>query len=119
MTTAHFPTPDQDPLMRGDTFDALAFTFAIDGLREDLTDYTLQSQIRYSEKTGKVYHEMSIGDGITITDAAQGEFEVDEFLMDWPAGKYYWDIEFIKGGVVKTYFSATITLSQDVTNKKA
>jgi Na+-transporting NADH:ubiquinone oxidoreductase subunit NqrA len=116
-TIINYPTTPQNPITRGDTFDEQFFTFKKNGAAVDITDYVLQGQIRYLSKTGKVYHEMTIGNGITVTDAEQGEFTVHEFDMDWPAGMYYWDIEFISpDGIKKTYFKATIDITQDVTN---
>ena len=104
---------------KGDTFDGIRYTIlnSSDNLPIDLTAATIKSQFRKSAKKGTVIKEVTDGVGITISDAVNGIFEIDSFIIDWEVSTYYYDIEItFSNGVVKTYIEGTLTVIQDITN---
>ena len=89
-----------------------------DGSPINLTGVDIISQFRKDCRTGLVVRDMSVGNGITITDAANGLFKIDEFVIDWVADIYYYDIQFtLTSGIEKTPIFGDITVLQDVTQK--
>lgn len=68
------------PLVKGDTWDVLQVSMTTDGtaLDDALTNVTM-TWTRADGTAGPVLDET---DGITITDAASWQFEVDEVLED-------------------------------------
>ena len=111
METYNFPD-----MVRGDTFKAKEFEILKNGVPLDLTNFEINAQIRLGDKRGRLFKTFTIGDGITLTNAAAGQFTWDAFLMDVTTpGRYYYDIEFIDGDVVNTYVGGTIKVIDDVT----
>lgn len=105
--------PDQT---QGDTFKGLEFEVIINAAPKNLTNTAIRIDFRKDKKTGEIQKSLAVGTGITKTDAPAGKFKIDEFVMDWPVGKYYYDVEFNDSGVIKTYFEGSWTITQDVTN---
>ena len=102
----------------GDTFDGVQFTVTktIDNTTTpvDLTDCRIFSQIKDSR--GIVVRDMSIDNGITVTDAVNGVFQVDSFIVDLGIGTFVYDIQTIfPDGTVKTYVKGAFGVVQDVT----
>lgn len=105
-------------IIRGDTFKDLQFTLSINSVAEDLTDYAIACKFRRGSKTGKEVKSLTVGSGITITDALNGVFKIDAFNLgtDFVTGTYYYDIEFTNGsGEIDTYINGTFKVNQDVT----
>ena len=105
-------------IIKGDTFKDLQFTLKINSVVEDLTDYSIACKFRKNAKTGKEVKSLTVGAGITITDAVNGIFKIDAFDLDatFIAGTYYYDIEFTNGsGEIDTYINGTTKVIQDVT----
>ena len=83
-----------------------------------LTSVEIISQFRKNCKTGLVVRDMSVGNGITIVDAALGLYKIDEFVINWSADKYFYDIQFtFTNAIEKTPIFGDITITQDVTQK--
>lgn len=105
--------------LKGDTFNGIEFTL-IDSNSElpiDITDALITIQFKSHSKTGLINVELNVGSGITITDAENGVFVIDSFLLDWQPKKYYYDVQItFPNGVVKTYIEGTFLVIQDVTN---
>ena len=104
---------------KGDTFDGIQYTIlnSSDNLPIDLTGATIKSQFRKSNRKGSIILEITDGVGITVSDAVNGIFEIDSFLLDWQPSTYYYDIEItFSNGVVKTYIEGTLIVNQDITN---
>jgi hypothetical protein len=52
------------------------------------------------------------GSGLTITNAVNGQFEIDEQIISIPADRYYYEITFqLQTGAVKTYISGYWTIT--------
>lgn len=101
---------------RGDTFNARLLTFRDSQSNPiNLTGLNIKMQFRKNTKTGRLVKELSIGSGITITNAAGGEIQTDSFQLDWEVGTYYYDIQQDNDGNIKTLFEGTLPIIQDVT----
>lgn len=104
--------------IKGDTFCGLSCSLTKNDIPIDLTGVVIKSYFRFCSKTGKEVHKFSIGNGITVTDASNGEFNLlkDE-ILDWKVGKWYFDIEFtFPDGSVKSSNTEILNIVQDVTN---
>lgn len=59
----------------------------------DLTGATITATFRFGSQQGPVTNTYTIGDGITIIDLVQGQFTLlENTIIDWPVGFYYFDI---------------------------
>jgi hypothetical protein len=105
------------PHIKGDTYNGLCFTVTINGVALDLTDVEINAHFRLGSKTGCKVHKFSVGNGIEITDAVNGQFSLlENEIIDWEVGSWYFDIEFTYlSGKVKTYYSDILIIIQDVT----
>ena len=57
----------------------------------------------------------SVSSGITLTDAINGVFAVDAFIVDVDAFKYLYDIQItFTDGVVRTYLKGNFKVNQDI-----
>ena len=102
--------------VKGDTYNGVQFQYIKDGVPVDLTGAGIFIDFRYPRKTGKLTKALSVGDGITITDAANGEFRIDPFdLVGFEVNKHYYDIQLVLNGVTKTYLEGYLEVIQDVT----
>lgn len=104
--------------IKGDTFLGLPCTLLDNNnVAVDLTGVAIRCYFRYGNPTGERVFKFSIGNGITITNAALGEFYLlKDFLIDWKVGIWYFDIEFtFTDGKVKSSNIETLNIIQDVT----
>ena len=111
-------TYDMNNHHKGDTFNTLQFTMLnTDGLTPiNLTGMGIKSQFRSDWKKGVLVKELNIGTGITVTDALNGVFQIDPFILDWNPSNYYYDVEFtFVDARVVTYIEGLIKIMQDVT----
>ena len=114
-TIATYNIPDH---YKGDTFKGLAFNMQNQTTSApiDLTDSEIKIQFRSGSNIGTVQKELSIGSGITLVDAINGQFAIDAFVIDWRAGMNYYDIQITyPDGKVKTYIKGTLKIIDDVT----
>jgi len=102
--------------IKGDTFEAVNFEIKIDNVAVDLTDTTIKMQLR-KEYGGVVALSLTsvANAGITITDAVDGLFKINEQIINIDASNYIYDIQFDFDGVVKTYISGNFLIKNDVT----
>lgn len=102
---------------RGDTFDAVAFTFKDKdtGLPIDLSGTDIKCQFR-SPFNAKIIKEIDLDDGILMISEVGGTIAIDEFLITWDDGVYNYDIQIIyPSGTTKTYVKGTVTVLGDTT----
>ena len=97
----------------GDTWKGLTFTYDRDGVFQDLTNYAIKMQVKTSGN--EILLDLSIGFGITLTDAVNGVFTIDPILTPNAAGTNYYDIEFTNAGIVSTYVKGKFTIESDIT----
>lgn len=96
----------------GDTLD-LYGTYKIDGVATSLAGYTITSQVRDSRGT--------LIDAFTVSLMDQGllpgGFKLSAGEIDWPAGTYKCDIEFVDGtDFVRSSETFLIPVEQDITH---
>ena len=97
----------------GDTHDGVTVTVKSGGAAIDLTNITIAMQVR--NNADAVTLDLTVGSGLTKTNAAGGVFKVDAFTMP-AAGTYSYDIQFTYAdSSVKTYMSGFITSVAGVT----
>jgi hypothetical protein len=102
--------------IKSDTFEAVNFEINVDTIPVDLTDTTIRMQLR-KEYGGVVGLSLTsvANAGITITDAVNGLFRINQQIINIPAFNYIYDIEFDFDGIVKTYISGNFLILNDVT----
>ena len=89
-----------------------------DGNPISLAGVDIICQFRKDCDNGLVVRDMSVGNGITITDEANAFYEIDQYLMDWGGGFYVYDIQFtLTNGIEKTPIFGDRTVINDVTKK--
>lgn len=105
---------------KGDTFEGQQFTVVVNGSALNLANVSvITMDVRKSGNT-KLILRLSTNveyGGITVVDAPNGIFQIDEQIIDIPAEDYVYDIEFtFTNGKKKTYVYGTWTITQDVTH---
>jgi hypothetical protein len=101
---------------KGDTFEAVDFELKINDVEVDLTDTIIRMQVRQNYGAAIVLNFTSVDDeGITITDAVNGLFKINQQIIDIPAFNYIYDIQFDFDGEIKTYISGNFVITNDVT----
>ena len=113
-------TPTEQDLgifLRGDTVPEINFqVFDESGAPIDITGQTISSQLRFGAKAGQLRLDIDLASGITIVDAAQGQFKFDAFQLEfWTVGTYFYDIQFDDAGTITTRFTGKLIIDQDVT----
>ena len=101
---------------RGDTFEAVNFEIKINDVAVDLSDAIIRMQLR-KEYGGIIALNLTSVDnaGLTITDAVDGLFKINEQVINIEAGNYLYDIQFNFDGEIKTYVSGNFIITNDVT----
>lgn len=111
-------------LTRGDTntFDVVC---AVNGTVYDLTgaDLHLTAKNGIDDADADAVIELTLADGITVTDAEGGEVTLTfapSTTSALPHGRrLWWDLQAIKGGAITTLFKGRIFISGDVTRATA
>jgi len=101
--------------IHGDTYTGVQFTIYSNSSPLNLSGAAIRMYIRKASKQGTIIKKLAIGTGITITNGAGGQFQIDSFLIDFPAWMYYYDIEFTISGIISTYIQGKFEVLQDVT----
>ena len=99
---------------KGDTFAGASFTINVNASPLDLTGATIVMTVKRGDCNGSTVGTLSSANAgeITITNAAGGEFQIDEQVIDFPAGTHYYDIQFtLQDGTIKTYISGNWTIT--------
>lgn len=95
---------------RGDTFAEVPINVKINGSNLNLTGATILMQLR-KEAGGIVAFEPSI----TVTNAAGGNFKIDEQIIDIPACNYKYDIQItLSDDTVHTWIEGIFTITYDI-----
>lgn len=101
---------------KGDTFYEVDFEILKNQEAIDLTDAVIRMQVRKNYGDAIVLNFTSVdNEGITITDAVDGKFKINQRIIDIPAYNYIYDIQFTIDGIVKTYVSGNFLVTNDVT----
>ena len=104
--------------VQGDTFLGATIQLVINGVNEDLTSVSIVARFR-SNRTDGDFDKTSAAGDITITDAANGIFEIDSFsLSEWPTGQYNYAITVTDSdSKVRTRVYGTMTVTDEVNRK--
>ena len=82
----------------------------------DLTDCEIKAAFRFGSATGIIQDTLELADGFTMIDPLLGHFFMDSFTVDWPAGKYFYDIQVTKAdNTIDTPVTGTWTIGPDIT----
>ena len=103
---------------KGDTFDEVVFQVKINNIVVDLTGATIKMQLRknYSDTSAALSLTSVSSAGITITDAATGQFKINSQIIDIEVYNYVYDIQItLASGVVKTYVQGGFNITNEVT----
>lgn len=104
--------------IKGDTFDEVAFQLKINEEVVDLTGAVIKMQLRkkYSDTTAALSLTSVSSAGITITNAATGQFKINSQIIDIEVYNYVYDIQItLASGVVKTYVQGGFNITNEVT----
>lgn len=106
---------------KGDSFERHDFDFWTQdtdpGSEIDMTGYTPKMQMRAEDPNGRLYKTLTIGDGLEWDDQANGKMYLSPFLITFPAGDYWYDIQMTHPDAsVLTYVRGEFKVIEDVTN---
>ena len=97
-----------------DTYNGVQFTVTVNSTPLNLEDALIRMEARVSPLCPVVI-DLSVGNGITIVDATNGVFKIDQQIFSITPGTYCYDIQItLKSGVVKTYISGKFIVSADI-----
>jgi|SRR3972149_1228541 len=111
--TSNFPQQ-----YKGNTFKGrqLTITKEVGGVESPigLKGATITMQFRRTIG-GVVEKNFNVGNGITITDAPNGVFQIDSFLVDLSQGKYLYDLTItFPDGLIRTYMTGSFEVKQNL-----
>tara|TARA_R110000868_G_scaffold120421_4_gene319561 strand:- start:7893 stop:8237 length:345 start_codon:yes stop_codon:yes gene_type:complete len=104
--------------INGDTFDQVVFRIVIDAVNADLTDAIIRMQLRKKPCDLKAVLSLTsvANAGLTIIDAVEGLFAINEQVIDIDINNYAYDIEIEFGdGTIKTYIRGNFNILAEVT----
>jgi hypothetical protein len=108
--------------IKGDTFNEVPFEVLrrIDINTTEpisLAGSVIRMQLRKEPCSVALLSFTSVNDaGITITNGANGQFKINEQIINIQAGRYYYDIEIrFSDNTVKTWVNGYFTVKQDIT----
>ena len=105
-----------DKHYQGDTFVFPVFKLQVDDTTPyDLTDAAVKMVVRNSVRGAIIDSWSTPENTITLVDAANGELQPDDKIINWPAGRYAYDIQVTKNNVVQTVVRGTWDIVEDVT----
>ena len=82
----------------------------------NISSATLFVEFRKDCATGTVVKTISLGSGISFTtDGTDGKFQFDAFLLEWSAGRYFYDIKSVISGINDIYIKGERVVIQNVT----
>ena len=102
------------PQLKGDTFKGGIFTISP---AIDLTGSSMRCQFRRGGKKNQVQVDLTLGSGLTINDAINSIYQIDEITpLDWVVGNYNFDIEItLASGDIITPNEGILPVTQDTT----
>jgi hypothetical protein len=95
---------------RGDTFYQTPINIKVNNVDLDLTSAVILMQLR--KEPGGV---IALSPDLTITDAAGGDFQIDEQIINIPACNYQYDIQItLSDDTVVTWISGLVIINDDI-----
>jgi hypothetical protein len=103
---------------RNATFNEVPFEILIDSVPLDLTGAVIRMQVKKDACSSAVLTLTSVGSaGITITDAVNGQFKINEQIIDIPTCNYEYDIKItLASGEVDYYVGGLFQVVKTITN---
>ena len=104
-------------VLRGDTFYQYPFQIVIDGTPLNLTGAVIKMDIKKDVHSNPALSLTSVGsNGISITNAINGQFSIEEQIFTIPAFSYQYDIQItLSNGKVKTYIGGIFQVVDTIT----
>ena len=105
-------------ILRGDTFQSrdVLIKNQTTNTPVDLTGYAIKCEFRKEIKTGTLVKTLSLGSGLTLTDAVNGIFTIDDFVVEFEVGIYWYDFQMTSPSeIITTMFGGYMPVLQDVT----
>jgi hypothetical protein len=102
---------------KGDTFKEVPFEIKINNVEIDLTGAIVKMQLRkeYGGVVGLTLTSVASA-GITITDASNGKFKINNQIINIEAFNYIYDIEIhFLDNTVSTWVKGNFLITNDVT----
>lgn len=102
---------------RGDTFSEVPFQINVNTVPLDLTGAVIRMQLR-TDYGGDVYLDLTSveSNGITITNPTNGEFKINDIIIDIQPLSYKYDIQItLSNGEVKTWITGIFNILNNVT----
>lgn len=95
--------------IRGDSFPGLSFAVTVNAVKMDLTSAKIRMKMVLRDNTAKTFLLTTENGYFTITDAPNGEFTLNNIVIDPGAsGLYDYEIEIIMpSGAIHTYITGT------------
>lgn len=123
MAQSTYKIPDA---VKNDTYIGITFNVEVNSVLLDLTGCSIKMDVKKNSKDYtpplKTFRTgASSPDGsLTITDAVNGQFELDEQVIDIEAGNHYYDIQItFPDSSIKTYICGRWQIIQDITANDA
>lgn len=110
---------DFEDHLKGNTWDGYEFQILdeITLVPISLVGASIRAMFRLQGKSTKVYEMSTVYSTITITDAINGTFVLDEQILNYDAGTYLYDIKVVlASGQVKTRIGGKFTIKQNITD---
>lgn len=103
--------------LRGDTFKEYPFEILIDNVALNLTGAVIKMDIKKDACSLPALSLTSVSNnGITITDAVNGEFKINQQIISIPAGNYQYDIQItLANGTVNTWVGGLFQVINTIT----
>jgi len=103
--------------LRGDTFSEYPFQILVNSVPLDLTDAEIKIDLKKSECGIAILTLIStLNAGITITDAVNGSFVINEQIFTIPTFNYVYDIQItLADGRVKTWVGGLFQIINTIT----
>jgi len=93
-----------------------AYTVTTNSIYLDLTNASLLCQFKPDAYSAAALTLTNLS-GLTITNAVNGQFQINPQIINIPWRTYQYDVQItLAGGVVKTYVSGTMTVTEDISN---
>lgn len=98
-----------EPIMRTTTLLPYQLTIIDSGAPLNLTNATICMQLKRQANSSVIFEFP-----ITIVDALNGVIRLDEFIVDFPAYTYQYDLKITTNGQTFPYMKGTFTVVQNI-----
>ena len=107
------------PHLKGTTFRGFDIKLMLNAVPVDLTGCEIFATFRLGSKTGCDAKEYTIGNGIEVTDAVQGELSLlYNVTINWAVGKWFFEVRVTDiNNITTTYWADIFEITQNVARK--